>query len=335
MHILITGGAGFIGSHIVNYHLNNGDTVFVLDDLSTGSIDNIEHHLDKPNFKFEQVDILTWDGLKNAIFWADRIYHMAAVVGMFRVMEEPTKVLATNVAGCERILRFIRDSIWSPELVVASSSEVYGSGDEGNLFHEDDSLTINSVKLSRWNYAISKLADEALALSYHKKFNVKAIVIRFFNTVGPNQIGRYGMVIPRFVKQAVNNEPITVYGDGSQTRSFCDVRDTVVFLDKLCSVKNSFGEIINVGNDKDISILDLAKLVKSLANSSSEIKFVPYDEAYGDDFDEVKTRKPNLKKLNSLVKHEHKWNLEDTVLDLINIEINKLSNNQALLKATV
>lgn len=327
MHILVTGGAGFIGSHIVQHHIDKGDSVYVLDDLSTGSLDNISKHFKNPHFKFEQVDILTWDKLKEAVFWSDRIYHMAAIVGMFRVMEEPTRVMAINVAGCERILRFMNESVWGPQIIIASSSEVYGSGSQGREFTEDDPLVVNSVTISRWNYAISKLADEALAMSYHKKFATRTTVVRFFNTVGPGQIGRYGMVLPRFVKQAVNNEPITVYGDGNQKRSFCDVRDTVNFLDELCNNSQSEGQIVNVGNNKVISILELAELVKELSKSSSKITFVSYKEAYGNDYEEVQNRKPDLTKLKSLTKYNHNWKLEDTIIDLINTEKNNNIRN--------
>lgn len=323
MHILITGGAGFIGSHIADHHINKGDTVYVVDDLSTGSYDNISHLADNGRFKFEQADILTWDGLKKAVFWADRIYHMAAVVGMFRVIEEPTKVMAVNVAACERILRFANEGIWSPKIVIASSSEVYGAGENTDIFQEDDPLIINSVTLSRWNYAISKLADEALAMSYHKKFDMNITAIRFFNTVGPRQIGRYGMVLPRFVRQAMNNEPLTVYGDGSQIRCFCDIRDTVIFLDQLCVNEQSKGEIVNVGNDSEISILNLAKRVKKLTGSDSDIIHVPYNEAYGNDYEEVRKRKPDLEKLRNLTTHDHKYTLDNTINNLIQIRENQ------------
>lgn len=323
MHILITGGAGFIGSHIAEYHINKGDSVYVVDDLSTGSEINIEHMMSSENFQFVQANILTWDGLKKSVFWADRIYHMAAVVGMFKVIEEPTEVMAINVAGTERLLRFSRESLWSPQIIVASSSEVYGTGEDGSIFQEDNPLVIKSVTSSRWNYAISKLADEALVMSYYKKFNIKAMAVRFFNTIGPRQIGRYGMVVPRFVRQAVNNEPITVYGDGSQSRSFCDVRDTVVFLDQLAGNEKSYGQIINVGNNKCISIKDLAELIIKLTNSESDISKTPYENIYGRDYDEVITRKPDLKKLMGLTKYRHKFTLVDTINSLIEIEENK------------
>jgi UDP-glucose 4-epimerase len=202
-HILVTGGAGFIGSHLVEYHLAKGDSVHAVDDLSTGTESNIAAFLDHPRFRFDQADILTWPALDKAAAWADRIYHMAAVVGVYRVLSEPIKVLATNVAGCERLLRAVHAGGWTPQVLIASSSEVYGSGINSN-FREDSDLVIRSGAQSRWNYAISKLADEALGLSYARKYGLHVSIVRLFNTIGPRQKGHYGMVVPRFVEQALN-----------------------------------------------------------------------------------------------------------------------------------
>ncbi len=320
MHVLITGGAGFIGSHLADLHIKQGDSVYVVDDLSTGSEHNIKHLIGNPNFKFEKANILTWDGFKEAIFWADRIYHMAAVVGMFKVIEEPTKVMAINVAGCERLLRFAKESVWSPQIVIASSSEVYGRGETHTMFKETDPLVINSVASSRWNYAISKLADEALAISYYKKYGIKVIPVRLFNIIGTRQTGRYGMVVPRFVRQALNNDPITVYGKGTQSRSFCDVRDAVKFLHELCDNPKSYGQIVNVGDDQCISILELAKLVLKITKSSSKIEYIPYSKVYGTDYEEVIMRKPDLNKLYSLIKYRHKYCLVDTIKTIVEFE---------------
>ena len=239
MHVLITGGAGFIGSHLVDLHLARGDQVHVVDDLSTGVRANIVAHDTNPNFRFDQADVLTWDRLGHVVGWADRIYHLAAVVGVYRVIAEPTKVLATNIAGCERLLRAAQEGGWKPQVVLASSSEVYGHNDE-EVLHEDQDLVVSSRAGTRWGYSVSKIADEALGLSYAQRFGIPAVIGRFFNTIGPRQIGRYGMVVPRFVAQAVANEPITVFGGGEQTRSFCDVRDTVVALDALATEGRRF-----------------------------------------------------------------------------------------------
>src|SRR5688572_20345982 len=253
MHILITGGAGFIGSHLVDLHLGRGDKVHVVDDLSTGSRTNLAHHQDNPDLRFDEADILTWPHLDRAVAWADRIYNLAAVVGVYRVIAEPTKVLAVNIAACERLLRAAREGGWQPQVVLASSSEVYGHNDE-DILHEDQDLVVSSRAGTRWGYSVSKIADEALGMSYAQRFGIPAVVSRFFNTVGPRQVGRYGMVLPRFVAQAVRNEPITVFGGGTQTRSFCDVRDTVVALDALATAVGRGTMVANVGNDREISI---------------------------------------------------------------------------------
>jgi UDP-glucose 4-epimerase len=316
MHILVTGGAGFIGSHIVEYHLAKGNKVHALDDLSTGSQDNILPFMENPNFRFDQVDVLTWKGLDKAAAWADHIYHMAAVVGLFKVLAEPVKTLAVNIAGCERLLRAAYAGNWNPTITIASSSEVYGSK-TAVPFQENVELTVGSIHSLRWNYATSKLANETFGSSYSRKFEMNITIIRLFNTIGPRQTGRYGMVVPRFVEQAVSNKPITVFGTGKQTRCFCDVRDTVVALDMLTNNPESKGQVVNVGNDREISIGELAALVKERAGSTSQIVYIPYVEAYGEGFEDIKHRKPSLEKLFSLTNFKHKWELEDTIDDLI------------------
>lgn len=317
MHILVTGGAGFIGSNIAEYHLERGDKVHVVDNLSTGSEANVAAFRDKPNFRFDRADIVTWSGLDTAVAWADRIYHMAAVVGVYRVLSEPVGTMATNIAGTERLLRSVNRDSWSPQVILASSSEVYGPHNEAQL-SEDDSLIIQSGAPLRWNYAISKLADEGFGLAYAREHNLPVIIARFFNTVGPRQTGRYGMVVPRFVQKAVANEPITVFGDGEQSRSFCDVRDTVVALDRLASMPDlPTGEIVNVGSDREISINELARLVIECAGSSSTIEHIPYREAYGAEFEDIRHRRPSLAKLRRLTGFEHAWTLEKTLHDLI------------------
>jgi UDP-glucose 4-epimerase len=336
VHILITGGAGFIGSNLTEYHLDKGDKVHVVDDLSTGSRDNLKQFDGDTNLRFDEADILTWEGLAQAAAWADRIYHLAAVVGVFRVLEDPIKTMATNIAGCERLLRAALSGEWSPEIVIASTSEVYGTGlhyaedavrglsgeheiDPTTIppFQEDMEPMVGSSAVSRWNYSISKLADEAFGMSYASRMGMKVIVVRFFNTIGPRQTGRYGMVVPRFVSRAVANEPISVFGDGTQTRCFCDVRDTVASLDALAKNPESYGKIVNVGNEREVSILELAELVKDRAGSSSEIKFVPYEEAYTEVFQETARRRPDLTRFRELSGFEHKWTLEQTIDELI------------------
>ncbi|MFO7530214.1 MAG: NAD-dependent epimerase/dehydratase family protein [Marinobacter sp.] len=318
MHILVTGGAGFIGSNIAEYHLKRGDKVHVVDNLSTGSEANVAAFIENPDFRFDQADIVTWDGLDTAVAWADRIYHMAAVVGVYRVLREPVGTMATNIAGTERLLRSVNRDSWAPQVILASSSEVYGPHTEPRLT-EDDSLIIQSGAPLRWNYAISKLADEGFGLAYAREHDIPVIIARFFNTVGPRQTGRYGMVVPRFVQKAVANEPISVFGDGEQSRSFCDVRDTVVALDRLASMPDlPNGEIVNVGSDREISINELARLVIECAGSRSTIEHIPYREAYGAEFEDIRHRRPSLDKLRRLTGFEHAWTLEETLRDLIN-----------------
>jgi UDP-glucose 4-epimerase len=323
MHVLVTGGCGFIGSHIVEYHLKKGDKVHAVDDLSTGSLDNIKEFEHNENLKFEEADILTWDKVDSAMGWADRVYHLAAVVGIYRVVEEPIKVLATNIPGTERLLRAAAKSGWKPRIIMASSSEVYGQSDK-DAFEETDNIIVESAAHQRWNYAISKIADEAFGLSYSSHHGIPITMIRFFNTVGPRQSGRYGMVVPRFVAQAVRNEPITVFGDGTQTRCFCDVRDTVKALDLLSDSASSVGECVNVGLDHEVSMNQLAETVKTLANSDSEISHIPYEEAYGDSFLDIRRRKPDLTKFYNLTGFKHQYNLERTINDLIAKEKTKV-----------
>lgn len=316
MHVLITGGAGFIGSHLAEYHLARGDKVHVVDDLSTGAVENIGPFLAEPTFKFDEADLLTWSQLEHAVGWADRIYHLAALVGVYRVLAEPTKVLAINIAGTERLLRAVQASGWKPQVVIASSSEVYGHTDE-SLLREDQDLVVSTRVGTRWNYSVSKIADEALGLSYARRFGIPVMLARFFNTVGPRQSARYGMVVPRFVEQAVRGEPITVFGDGEQTRSFCDVRDTVVALDGLAGQADSDGLVVNVGNDREISMNALAELVRERAGSASPIQHVPYRQAYGEDFEDIRRRRPGLDRLRELTGFRHTYTLERTIDDLI------------------
>lgn len=327
MHVLITGGAGFIGSHLVELHLERGDQVHVVDDLSTGLRENLAEYEDSPNFRFDEADVLVWDKLEHAVGWADRVYQLAAVVGVYRVIAEPTKVLATNIAGTERVLRAAHAGGWRPQVVIASSSEVYGHNDE-HVLREDQDLTVSTRAGTRWGYSVSKIADEALGLSYAQRFGIPAVIARFFNTIGPRQIGRYGMVVPRFVAQAVRNEPITVFGSGTQTRSFCDVRDTVVALDALAGRIRRETEIVNVGNDREISIAELAELVVRRAGSRSPIRHVTLRDAYGEDFEDIRRRRPSLEKLRGLTGFTHRYTLEQTIDDLIAIERQRLEKER-------
>ncbi|MEN9449472.1 MAG: hypothetical protein RJA83_86 [Pseudomonadota bacterium] len=316
MHVLVTGGCGFIGSNLVEFHLAKGDEVSVVDDLSTGSLDNIRPFQTNHKFHFEQADILHWENMQKAVAKADRIYHMSAVIGMYRVLAEPVKVLATNILGCEKLLHAIARSKSRPQVIIPSSSSVYGHS-KSPVMNENLDLVIMSAAYPLKNYALSKIVTEALAGAYFHKYQIPVTIVRLFNTIGPRQSGQYGMVVPRFVKQACRGEPITVFGDGTQTRSFCDVRDAINAVNLLADRSENNGEIVNVGRDKEISINELAKLVCKLANSKSEIQYVPYIKAYGEELVDIKQRRPDLTKLYKLTGFKHQWTLEQTIENLI------------------
>lgn len=318
MRILITGGAGFIGSHLARFHLERGDEVHVVDDLSTGSTENVASLVANPAFRFTEADIVEWEGLARAVSGADRVYHLAAVVGMFRVLAEPDRVFEVNVLGTERVLRTAAEGGGSRRVLVASSSEVYGPrGDSRftdlDFLSEGEDLFLPADAGTRAPYPMSKLASEALSRAYAMGRGLPVVIARLFNTVGPGQTGRYGMVLPRFVEQALSNAPITVFGDGRQTRSFCDVRDTVRALHGLLEAPAAAGPVVNVGNDRPITILGLARLVRERAGSESPFRFVPMEEAYGAGFVPIVHRRPSLSRLRSLIHFEHRYTLEETV----------------------
>ena len=302
MKILITGGAGFIGSHLTDYHLAKGDEVCVIDNLSTGTVDNLQSAMENSNFRFIKADIVSSQLLYPAVEWADQVYHLASIVGMLKVMEDPLQVLKANIIGTERVLGMLTPS---QKVLVASSSEVY------------DLSVGKSFNFVRWNYALSKLTAEALALSYAKNYNLDVRIARIFNTIGPRQSGSYGMVVPRFVRQAVRGEPITVYGDGRQSRSFCPVEDTIQAFDKLMSAPGAKGETFDVGSNCGISILELAELIKTLAKSKSDIVFIPYERVYLEGFEDVRCRAANLNKLFKLADNVWGFGHLDSALDKI------------------
>lgn len=323
MNILITGGAGFIGSNLAAYHLKKGDHVYVIDNMETGSLNNISSLFSNPRFQFEEADILLWDGLTTPVRWAHRIYHMAAIVGVKKVLEDPRAVMASNIAGTERIFRAVSSVNPAAQVIVASSSEVYGFNNNSS-FSEEDDVVLRSGGRLRWCYAVTKLADEYLAYAFMKKSGIRIVVARLFNTIGLNQSGKYGMVVPSFVEKALSGEAITIYGGGEQTRSFCDVRDTVIALDLLALEPKANGEIVNVGNDREISIQKLAELVISRANSTSVIEKISYEAAYGIDFEDVTHRKPAIKKLKRLTGFSPKWTLENSLDELIEMAKQKV-----------
>ena len=319
MNILITGGAGFIGSHLAAFHLNKGDEVCVLDNLSTGSRANIEPFLANQRFYFAESDLMIWDGLSERILWADRIYHLAAIVGMYHLLSNPVTALTTNILGCERVLRLMTKVKSKARLIIASTSEVYGPSDKAKL-SEEDVLLFKASANSKWGYAASKFTAELFALTYARSKALNVTIPRLFNTIGPRQKGEYGMVVPRFIDQALRHQPITVYGSGEQTRSFCDVRDTVVALDRIADTEATLGELINLGCDQPITMNQLANRIKRLANSDSVIQHIPYEEAYGQAYEDIMTRRPDLCKLHELTSYPFQWDLERTLYDLIHLQ---------------
>lgn len=316
MRILITGGCGFIGSHIAEHHLAKGDEVHVVDNLSTGTLQNIAAFSNNTDFCFDQADILTWHDLDKAIKSVDRIYHFAAVVGIFKVISDPINVLSSNIIATRRLFQTIADSTARPTVMIASSSSVYGDSPK-NPLNENDNLIVKPPAHPLATYAISKISGEALSLAYHRSANVPVIMARLFNTIGPRQTGSYGMVVPRFVSQACHNVPFTVFGDGNQTRSFCDVRDAVTMLDLLAQQPKAIGQAVNLGNDHEISINDLAKLICKCNGRHNQSQYIPYKEAYGMEFTDITQRRPDLSKLMGLITFKHKWTLESTISDLI------------------
>ena len=297
MRYLITGGAGFIGSHLAERLLDRGDCVVLLDNLSTGSMDNIRHLKSSGRMQYHLDNIENRQLLAELVDDAEIIVHLAAAVGVRLIVESPVRTIETNVNGTQMILEA---ACKKRKLVLtASTSEVYGKSTQVP-FHEDADLVLGPTTKGRWSYAASKALDEFLALSYWKEKKLPVIVVRLFNTVGPRQTGRYGMVLPNFVKQALDNAPITVYGNGKQSRCFCDVRDTIEGLIRLMDTDRAVGEVVNVGSTEEITIEGLAQLVKQRTRSTSPIEYVPYDQAYEVGFEDMMRRVPNVDKLHSL-----------------------------------
>ncbi len=295
--ILITGGAGFIGSHLADALIERGDRVAIIDDLSTGAVANIRHLKGHPNFSYTLDTIANEAVLAELIDESDAVVHLAAAVGVQLIVQSPVRTIETNVNGTELVLRWAAKK--GKPVLIASTSEVYGKSDRAP-FREDDDLVLGPSTINRWSYACSKLLDEFLALAYHKERDLPVIIVRLFNTVGPRQTGRYGMVVPRFVRAALRDVPLRVYGDGQQTRCFCYVGDTVRALIALLDHPEAVGKIFNVGNPQEVSILELAQRVVKLANSSSPIVLVPYEHAYEAGFEDMRRRVPDISRLTAL-----------------------------------
>jgi UDP-glucose 4-epimerase len=298
MKVLITGGAGFIGSHLAERCLNSGWSVAVLDDLSTGSFSNIIHLKGRPGFSYTIDTVFNAPLVSELVDCCDIVFHLAAAVGVRLIVDSPVRTIETNVHGTEVVLKAVAKK--HKKIVIASTSEVYGKSNKVP-FREDDDLVMGATTKGRWSYACSKALDEFLGLAYYNEKDVPVTVVRFFNTVGPRQTGQYGMVVPTFVRQALLGEPITVFGDGQQRRCFGYVGDAVEALMRIATSPSVQGEVLNIGNDQEISILGLAEMIRTRTNSRSEIIHMPYDEAYGPGFEDMFRRVPSVEKLERLV----------------------------------
>jgi len=310
MRVLITGGAGFVGSHLAEALLERGDEVFVLDNLSTGSINNIVHLKSHPRFHYTIDTVTNEPVLAELIDQCDTVVHLAAAVGVKLIVEAPVHTIETNVHGTEVVLKHANKK--KKLVLIASTSEVYGKS-ASVPFSEDDDLVLGPTQKHRWAYACSKMIDEFLALAYWKERKLPVIVLRLFNTVGPRQTGQYGMVIPNFVRQALSGQPITVFGDGTQSRSFTYVGDVVRAIVALINDPRAIGQVFNVGNGKEITIGDLAERIRTLAGSQSPIVLVPYDQAYEAGFEDMPRRVPDIAKIHALIGYAPTVELDEIV----------------------
>ena len=302
MIALITGGAGFIGSHLAEELLGRGQGVVVFDNVSTGSLSNIEHLHGIPGFEYHRGTILDTDDLARLISQVDMVYHLAAAVGVKYVLENPVTALETNTRGTHNVLK-LAQRLGNKKVIITSSSEVYGKSDK-LPFQEDDDSVIGPTSIRRWGYACSKALDEFLALAYHREKGLPVVVLRLFNTVGPRQAGGYGMVLPRLVSQALAGDPMTVYGDGDQQRSFTYVRDVVKAIPDIAQAPGAEGHVFNLGSDKEISINGLAGVVRQALKSTSEIIHLSFREVYGEGFEETRRRVPDISKIRRYISYE-------------------------------
>jgi UDP-glucose 4-epimerase len=318
MHVLITGGAGFIGSHLAEALLARGDSVAALDDLSTGNFQHIAHLRNHPNFSFAIESVHNGQVLDRLASQADAIVHLAAAVGVQLVVEKPTETIETNVLGTDAVLRTARR--YRCRTLIASTSEVYGKSAE-IPFNEEGDLLLGPSSRSRWGYAASKLVDEFLGLAAYQEYDLPVTIARFFNTVGPRQTGRYGMVVPRFVRQGLTGAPITVYGDGEQSRCFCHVADvTQALLALLDQPETTAGQIYNIGSNREVTINQLAQLVIDHTDSGSQIEYVPYSEAYAPGFEDMRRRVPDIRKIHDAIGWTPTHSLEEILDSVIEYE---------------
>lgn len=305
---LITGGAGFIGSHLADALLREGHRVFALDDLSTGQMANIAHLHNHPNFQFIRASITDEVVLDRLASEVTTIVHLAAAVGVQLIVEQPTRTIETNVMGTEAVLKAALR--YGCRVLLASTSEVYGKGSK-IPFSEEDDILLGATSKSRWGYAASKMVDEFLGLAYHREYDLPVVIFRLFNTVGPRQTGRYGMVVPRFVAQALRDEPITIFGDGNQSRCFCDVSDVVRALLGLAIEDAAIGRVFNIGSEEEITIADLAGRIRTITASSSNIVYVPYADAYATGFEDMRRRVPDTTRVRELLGWRPRVSLDD------------------------
>jgi UDP-glucose 4-epimerase len=313
MKVLITGGAGFIGSHLSERLVKSGDEVFVIDNLWTGKLSNISSIQGNERFHLVVDTILNEAVMNELIFKVDHIYHLAAAVGVRNIMDHPVETLDINVKGTETVLRLANK--FKKKVFIASTSEIYGKHVE-HILSEDDNRVMGSVKKRRWAYACSKTLDEFLALAYHEEKKLPVVIGRLFNTVGPRQTGQYGMVLPTFVQSALLGRPITVFGDGNQTRSFTHVKDVLEAMTALMNEPLAEGEVFNIGSDKEVTINQLAIRVKELTGSASEIEHIPYDKAYGPGFEDMERRCPNIARIGNLIGFKPSFDL-DTIINSV------------------
>ena len=314
MKVLITGGAGFIGSHIAEALLKRGDKVTIIDDLSTGKFSNIAHLVDNKNFNYKIDTIMDIKVMDELISKSNIVYHFAAAVGVQFIIDNPLRALEVNIRGSDILLELANKH--KKKVVLASTSEIYGKSNEVP-FKENADRLLGSTTISRWGYSTGKAVDEFLALAYHREKKLPVVIARLFNTVGPRQSAQYGMVIPRFVKQALLEHPLYVYGDGQQSRCFSYVDDIVRGVIGLADLKEAEGEIFNVGNDEEITILELAEKIKALVNSSSPIELVPYEKAYEQGFEDMRRRMPDLTKIKSYINYEPRVKLDEILQRVI------------------
>ena len=313
MRILVTGGAGFIGSHLCERLISDGHYVIVLDSTSTGRLSNLHKVAEAPNFQLIEGSILDANVLNPLVKEVDYVFHLAAAVGVFNIVNNPLASLFTNIRGTENVLEAAHDS--RTPVFLTSSSEVYGKNVSDSLKESDDRILGSPVTL-RWSYSEAKAIDESLAYAYHVEKQLETRIVRFFNTVGPRQLGAYGMVVPRFVRAALSNQPITIFGDGKQTRCFAHVYDVIDAVIAVAFADNTIGKVVNIGNNVEISINGLAQKIIDETGSTSEIVYIPYEEAYGAGFEDMERRVPNIDLINNLVNWKPKRNLSSIIADI-------------------